>query len=63
MIKMTGIQRAIFRLVRVALAQAGATFLSVLFKNPAFIWATPIISSLAKYLREKHPKTYDWIPF
>jgi len=55
--------RALLRAVRVSLAMAGTTFLSTLFKNPMLIWLTPILSAIAKYLRDKHPKTWDWLPF
>lgn len=57
------ITRTLWRAARVALALGGSLALKTFFKNPLLIWAAPLLNALGKYLRDKHPKTWDWIPF
>lgn len=55
--------KSLWRAMRISVAAAASMFLVTLFKNEQLIWLTPVIAGLGKLLREKHPKTYDWIPF
>ena len=52
---------ALWRAVRVALALAGTTLLSSLFKIPQLVLFTPVISAVFKFIRDKFPKA-TWIP-
>jgi hypothetical protein len=57
------IARTIWRAARTAVALGGSLTLSVFFRQPLLVWATPLLNSLGKYLRDKHPNTWDWLPF
>ena len=55
--------RTLWRLARTALALGGGFALKTFFNNPVLIWTAPLLNALGKYLRDKHPKTWDWLPF
>jgi len=57
------ITRTLWRAARTALSLGGALALKTFFGNPLLIWTAPILNALGKYLRDKHPKTWDWLPF
>lgn len=57
------ITRTIWRAARTALALGGGVTLGAFFNQPLLIWTAPILNALGKYLRDKHPKTWDWLPF
>jgi hypothetical protein len=57
------ITRILWRAARTALALGGALALKTFFNQPLLIWTAPILNALGKYLRDKHPKTWDWLPF
>jgi len=56
------ITRTLWRALRSAIAVGAGLALKTFFDNPAFIWATPIINALGKYLRDKYPGKFDWLP-
>jgi len=53
---------AIVRALRVAVAAAAGAGVSSLLATPWGLAAAPFLAGLGKYLRAKHPKTYDWLP-
>ena len=57
------IARILWRAARTALALGGGLALKAFFNNPLLIWTAPILNALGKFLRDKHPKTWDWLPF
>ena len=57
------ITRILWRAARTALAIGGGLALKTFFNNPVLIWTAPLLNALGKYLRDKHPKTWDWLPF
>lgn len=54
--------KALWRLVRVAVATGAGAGIGVIVHDPRMIWIAPVLSALAKYLRDKHPNTYNWLP-
>ncbi len=57
------IVRTLWRLARTAIALGSGVALKTFFNSPILIWTAPLLNALGKYLRDKHPKTWDWIPF
>lgn len=57
------IGRTLWRAFRTAIAIGGAIVLKNFFNIPELIWTAPLLTALGKYLRDKHPKTWDWLPF
>jgi hypothetical protein len=55
--------RTIWRGFRTAVSLGAGLALKTFFNQPVLIWATPILNAIGKYLRDKHPKTWDWLPF
>jgi hypothetical protein len=57
------ISRTIWRAFRSAIAVGAGVALKTFFDNPALIWAAPIINAIGKYIRDKYPEKFDWLPF
>jgi len=54
--------KAILRALRVSLGLGIAKFISIITQEPQLIWLSPIINALFKYLREKYPDKFKYIP-
>lgn len=57
--------------MKIVLIRIGRVFLSLIVagavaqysNEPLFIYLTPALSGIGKYLREKSPTAWNWLPF
>lgn len=57
------IKRVIVRAIRSALVAAAAGWWSVKQNDPRWIAFIPCVQAAGKWIREKYPKSREWIPF